>query len=110
MQDNGIGISHAVLLHLFEMFSQITSALDRSEGGLGIGLSLVRGLVLLHGGSIEARSDGLAKGSEFIVTLPRARAEFEVATASSTAGSTRDPGRRHLRVLIADDNRDNADS
>ena len=67
--DTGIGIAADVLPHLFEMFSQATPALERSQGGLGIGLSLVKQLVEMHGGTIEARSAGPGKGSEFVVRL-----------------------------------------
>ena len=70
IRDNGIGISADMMPRLFTMFSQAQIALGRAEGGLGIGLSLVRGLVTLHGGSVEARSDGPGTGSEFIVRLP----------------------------------------
>ncbi len=68
--DDGIGLSPEVIPGLFTMFSQVNSAIDRAEGGLGIGLALVKGLVALHGGRVEARSEGLGKGSEFIVHLP----------------------------------------
>ena len=61
--------------HIFEMFSQVDRSRDRSQGGLGIGLSLVRGLVELHGGSVEAFSEGPGKGSEFVVRLPLANLE-----------------------------------
>jgi PAS domain S-box-containing protein len=70
VQDTGIGLSAAALPRVFEMFSQVESAIDRAEGGLGIGLALVRGLVRLHGGRVEARSAGPGCGSEFIVHLP----------------------------------------
>ena len=69
--DNGIGISAESVPRLFQMFSQVNSAIDRSEGGLGIGLALVKGLVELHGGRVEARSDGRGCGSEFRIWLPR---------------------------------------
>src|SRR5690606_19660510 len=72
IRDTGIGIGADMLPRVFHMFSQVHSALDRTEGGLGIGLALVRGLVELHGGTIEARSEGLDMGSEFIVRLPLA--------------------------------------
>jgi PAS domain S-box-containing protein len=109
VHDTGIGIAPELLPRVFEMFSQATSALERSEGGLGIGLALTRGLVLLHGGSIEARSRGLGRGSEFVVTLPVLRDEIQSVTA---AGAVVDAGSepRRLRVLVADDNRDNADT
>src|SRR5262249_273614 len=70
--DTGIGIAPEHLPRLFEMFSQAAPALERSQGGLGIGLSLVKGLVGMHGGTVEARSAGLGKGSEFVVRLPLA--------------------------------------
>jgi PAS domain S-box-containing protein len=104
--DNGIGIPPDALQEVFAMFSQVKSAQDRSEGGLGIGLALARGLIHLHRGKLEVRSEGTGLGSEFVVTLPRRTlhtATEEVATAAPTS-----PIRR--RVLIADDNRDAADS
>ena len=70
VRDTGVGISEAHLDSVFDMFSQPTAALYRTEGGLGIGLAIVRGLVELHGGSVQARSAGPDKGSEFIVRLP----------------------------------------
>jgi PAS domain S-box-containing protein len=70
VRDSGIGIAAEMLPQLFEIFWQATDAVRRSQGGLGIGLSLVKGLVELHGGSVEARSEGPSKGSEFIVRLP----------------------------------------
>ena len=70
VKDSGIGISSDKLPHLFEKFYQIDSSLERSGSGLGLGLALARRLVELHGGMMEARSDGLGKGSEFIVSLP----------------------------------------
>ena len=73
VRDNGIGIAAEQLPRIFEMFTQVDSAVDRSQGGLGIGLTLVRGLVEMHGGRISAHSDGLGQGSEFVVRLPLAR-------------------------------------
>jgi len=70
VRDSGIGIAAEMLPQLFEIFWQATDAVRRSQGGLGIGLSLVKGLVELHGGRVEARSEGPSKGSEFIVRLP----------------------------------------
>ena len=73
VKDDGIGMEQEMLPHLFEIFWQASPALQRSQGGLGVGLSLARGIVELHGGKIEARSDGLGRGSEFIVHLPVVR-------------------------------------
>jgi len=70
IRDSGIGLSEQVIPGLFTMFSQVNSAIDRAEGGLGIGLALVKGLVALHGGRVEARSEGLGRGSEFMIHLP----------------------------------------
>ena len=70
IQDNGIGIEANLLPHVFELFIQADRSLDRSQGGLGIGLTLVRTLVEMHGGTVEAHSQGIGKGSEFIVRLP----------------------------------------
>jgi PAS domain S-box-containing protein len=103
--DNGIGIPQSAVEQIFTMFSQIKSAQDRSEDGLGIGLALARGLVHLHGGTLEARSEGIGSGSEFIVKLPRRT--LSVATGGPAVASG--PSVRRC-VLIADDNRDAADS
>jgi PAS domain S-box-containing protein len=108
VQDNGIGIAAEHLPRLFEMFSQVAPALERSQGGLGIGLSLVKGLVGMHGGTVEVRSDGPGRGSEFIVCLPAAAAgEGHVSSSADEAAVRRTPG---LRIVVADDNKDTADS
>lgn len=107
VQDNGIGIPAEQLESLFTMFSQIPSAIGRSEGGLGVGLALVKGLAELHGGTVEARSDGAGKGSRFFITLP-----FEAGPRSESPVEERPaviPSGK-LRVLVADDNRDAADT
>jgi CheY-like chemotaxis protein len=104
--DNGIGIPPDALEEVFAMFSQVKSAQDRSEGGLGIGLAFARGLIHLHGGTLEARSEGTGRGSEFIVNLPRRTASK--APANPVAVTSGISVRR--RILIADDNRDAADS
>jgi PAS domain S-box-containing protein len=108
VSDNGIGIPAELLPRVFDMFFQSHAALGRAEGGLGVGLSLVRGLVRLHGGSVEARSDGPGRGSEFTVRLPlgavrqkAAEAEDEGEPLSGDAG---------LKILVVDDNRDAADT
>ncbi|MFZ0008066.1 MAG: ATP-binding protein [Steroidobacteraceae bacterium] len=103
--DSGIGIPQDALEEVFSMFSQVKSAQDRSEGGLGIGLALARGLIHLHGGTLEARSDGMGRGSEFIAKLPRRT----LSSAPEAAGVASAPSVRR-RVLIADDNRDAADT
>lgn len=89
VRDNGIGIAAEHLPRLFQMFSQVSPALERSQGGLGIGLSLVRGLIELHGGSIAARSDGLSRGSEFTVRLPSGLASEPTAHPPSCPSDER---------------------
>ena len=106
VKDNGIGIAPESLVGIFEIFSQVHNAAGRSDGGLGIGLALVKGLTELHGGTVEARSAGLGHGSQFIVRLPMAltkAARTDVATQPEWALVRR-------RILIADDNRDAAES
>jgi signal transduction histidine kinase/ActR/RegA family two-component response regulator len=108
--DNGIGIDASVIKGLFEMFSQIDSAIDRAEGGLGIGLALVKGLVGLHGGTVEAASPGLGLGSEFNIKLPRSvLVERGGVHDEKSAVATLLAGPRG-KIVIADDNRDAADS
>lgn len=108
VKDNGIGIPSEQLHRLFMMFSQVSPYSARAEGGLGIGLALVKGLMALHGGSVEARSDGTGKGSEFIVRLPLIETVSETPDSKPAELSTAMPDR--LRVLIADDNQDAAES
>ena len=107
VQDSGIGIEPAQLSRIFEMFTQLDTSLERSQAGLGIGLTLVKNLVELHGGTIEALSGGAGKGSTFVVRLPLAA---EVAPTEPKAASTDKPATSGLQVLIVDDNRDAADS
>jgi CheY-like chemotaxis protein len=97
-----------MLPRIFEMFSQAKPALVRSQGGLGIGLSLVKGLVELHGGSIEAHSDGPGQGSEFVVRLPAA-AETPVREPAQPSDDEQKPSTKY-RILIVDDNQDSVDS
>jgi CheY-like chemotaxis protein len=93
------------------MFSQVNSAIDRAEGGLGIGLALVKGLVALHGGRVEVRSEGLGRGSEFIVHLPhKVLAPSNVAIQEENHGAANASVVRRGRILVADDNRDAAES
>ena len=93
---------------IFEMFSQVDAVLERTQGGLGIGLALVRGLIELHGGSVEARSFGAGKGSEFIVRLPLL--EGSRSAAAVHVDSENANGFVCKRVLIVDDNVDAAAS
>ena len=106
VRDDGLGIAPELLPHIFGLFVQASRALDRSHGGLGIGLSLVERLVKLHGGSVEARSKGLGHGSEFIVRLP-ILTETPVLAAPVPPPVTNEIGRR---ILIVDDNIDAARS
>ncbi len=107
VEDNGIGIAPQALSRIFGMFSQAPEAHERAEGGLGIGLALAKGLIELHGGTIEAQSAGRGQGSTFIVTLPH-RGVGASVTRSRDASSA--PARKKRRILVADDNRDAADS
>ena len=107
VQDNGSGIPAHMLLRVFEMFTQVDRNLERSQGGLGVGLSIVQRLVEMHGGSVEARSDGFGKGSEFVVRLPLALSPVgdKPADPADLVHST--PGQR---ILVVDDNLDAAES
>jgi PAS domain S-box-containing protein len=104
--DTGIGIPAEALTRIFEMFSQVDRNLERTTGGLGIGLALVKTLVEMHGGTVEASSAGEGRGSELVVTLPVA--PDGEAQARSHEGVQRASGKR--RILVADDNPDSADS
>jgi PAS domain S-box-containing protein len=107
VRDNGIGMAPELLDRAFDLFIQAEQGLDRARGGLGIGLTLARSLVNLHGGSIEARSEG--QGSEFIIRLPLAPAETNPVAESSAPGDLARAGTA-ARVLIVDDNVDAARS
>jgi PAS domain S-box-containing protein len=106
IKDDGVGIPKAMLPRVFEMFAQVSKSIDRSEGGLGIGLALARRLVEMHGGTIEAFSEGIGKGSQFTVHLPVvavAGRNSETMNTLAASGSSR-------RILIADDNPDVTES
>jgi len=109
VSDNGAGIPPGMLDSVFEIFTQVDRTLDRAQGGLGIGLSLVRRLMNLHGGSVEARSDGVDRGSTFIIRLPLSSDETVPAVSPVLQADSRRPT-RSLRVLVVDDNVDAADS
>jgi PAS domain S-box-containing protein len=104
--DNGIGISPDLLAEVFEMFVQVDNS-ERARGGLGIGLSLVKRLVEMHGGTVEAVSPGLGLGSEFVVRLPLAKAGAATARAE-TGESASGPAQKGRRILVVDDNEDAA--
>ena len=106
VRDNGVGIPPELLPRMFDLFAQADRSLARSEGGLGIGLTLVRSLAELHGGTVTATSEGPDKGSEFVLRLPAA-----VSPAAPGDGLPRGPDktpRRGLRILVVDDNEDTA--
>ncbi|MBS1213513.1 MAG: chemotaxis protein methyltransferase CheR, partial [Proteobacteria bacterium] len=108
VEDNGIGIPAEVLRRVFDLFVQADRSLGLAQGGLGLGLTLVRRLVEMHGGSVEAVSDGIGKGSRFIVRQPLlANASREVAPPPSSSAAASCPRRR---ILVADDNVDVANS
>ncbi len=109
VRDNGIGIPPELLPRLFQLFTQVDGAAHRAQGGLGIGLALVRQLIQMHGGSVTAYSQGSGQGSEFLIRLPlRVRAYRDAAVIPSPP--VEEPGRRGHRILLADDNRDALDS
>lgn len=107
VKDNGAGIPPDKLNSIFDMFMQVDRTADRSQGGLGIGLTLVKRLVEMHGGSIEPRSAGEGMGSEFIVRLPILTKPVAALEPGADGAHKAQPQRR---VLIVDDNRDSADS
>jgi signal transduction histidine kinase len=107
VRDRGIGLDAGSLTSIFEMFVQVDKSLERAQSGLGVGLTLAKRLVSLHGGTIEAHSEGRGKGSEFVVRLPLA----DRAADGDAQSPRRDGGGVHgRRVLIADDNADFANS
>jgi PAS domain S-box-containing protein len=107
VRDNGIGIPPGHLPEVFDMFTQAHRAAGRGQGGLGIGLAMVRSLVQMHGGTVEAKSPGAGRGSEFIVRLPLADAHDAAADAGTAAATAPLAGQR---ILVVDDNQDAADT
>ncbi len=107
VSDTGMGMSRDTLPKVFDLFMQVDRSLDRSQGGLGIGLTLVRRLVDLHGGTVEATSQGLGQGSQFIVRLPLTMSPAAVAATSVAAAPARSTATAApRRVLVVDDNLD----
>jgi CheY-like chemotaxis protein len=104
--DNGIGIDREMLPHIFDLFSQAPSARDRRKGGIGVGLSIARQLVQMHGGTLTAESPGLGLGSTFAMRLPLV--DWDDLSAASTHGTAGAAAANVLRVLILDDNEDAA--
>ncbi len=106
VRDTGIGIAADQLGQVFNMFAQVDTSLERSATGLGIGLTLVKTLTEMHGGTVDAKSPGVGHGSEFIVRLPLpAETDGPTPQATTTEPAAIPP----LRILIVDDNRDSAD-
>jgi signal transduction histidine kinase/CheY-like chemotaxis protein len=110
IRDTGIGISPDLLPYVFDLFVQERQPVDRSEGGLGLGLAIARSLVTLHGGTVSAHSDGKGRGSTFVVRLPMAVSSLAELTAVETAAVEPLPwAMPGARILIVDDNEDAAD-
>lgn len=116
ISDSGIGIPSALLPNIFNLFTQVNASLNRPQSGLGIGLSLVRRLLEMHGGSITAYSEGEGQGSEFVIRLPvleepaRALRTIGINAAESESSGSRDRASRRRRILVADDNSDALES
>jgi PAS domain S-box-containing protein len=106
VRDNGVGIAPDILPYIFDLFTQAERTPDRSQGGLGIGLALVKSLVSLHGGTVHASSDGLGQGSEFCICLPRLAAPAGSVHDDASGASAQ--GQGGLRVMVVDDNVDAA--
>src|SRR6185369_9579161 len=111
VRDTGVGLAADLLPNVFDLFVQGDASLDRTRGGLGIGLTLVRRLVELHGGRVEARSPGLGQGSEFIVYLPTLAPTLDESTAPPGVHVATEARRSAgLRILVVEDNADAAES
>jgi PAS domain S-box-containing protein len=110
VRDSGLGIPADMLPKVFELFAQVDRTLKRAQGGLGIGLALVKSLVQMHGGRVEARSAGPGQGSEFIIRLPLAADQPTSSPGRTEGNGQTSPLLASRRVLVVDDNRDAADS
>ncbi len=108
VSDNGIGLAPGMESRVFELFTQAERTPDRSQGGLGLGLALVKNLVTAHEGKVHARSDGLGKGSRFVVQLPRFLSQLSFPEKPGDGYSKESSGRAALRVMVVDDNIDAA--
>jgi PAS domain S-box-containing protein len=108
VKDTGVGISSELLPHIFDLFTQAERSIDRSQDGLGIGLTLVKRLVEMHGGTVAATSDGPGKGSEFIIELPTVADAAEERPAPQPRRRRQEHAPAGLRVLVVDDNLDTA--
>jgi signal transduction histidine kinase/GAF domain-containing protein/ActR/RegA family two-component response regulator len=106
VRDTGIGIEPEILPKVFDLFVQAQRSIDRSQGGLGLGLTIVRSLVDRNGGTVTAYSDGLGRGSEFVVRLPIETAVEPLLTSNQLARVAESEGGKRLRVLVVDDNTD----
>jgi CheY-like chemotaxis protein len=107
VQDEGIGIAPHLLPHVFEMFTQLDQSLERSQSGMGVGLAIARQLIEMHGGSVQAHSEGLESGSEFIVRLPLLHSPATAQQGTEGDGPSSGPAAVY-RILVVDDNRDAA--
>jgi len=110
VRDDGIGLASEVMPNLFQMFSQVDSAIDRAQGGLGIGLALVKGLVELHAGTVVVASEGIGHGSEFTISLPSTVLVEDTLPPAGTSKADPARGASPFKILVADDNRDAADT
>jgi PAS domain S-box-containing protein len=110
VEDSGVGIDPELLPHVFDLFIQADRSLERKQGGLGLGLTLVRRLVEMHGGRVEAASPGPGRGSAFTIRLPRLAVEAPAPAAAGEAAAALPPAGPARRILIVDDHRDSTDS
>jgi CheY-like chemotaxis protein len=110
VEDTGVGFEPSAQSKLFQMFSQIESRPERTEGGLGIGLALVKGLIALHGGTVEASSAGLGRGSTFTLRLPADAVVRSPHAEAQAAGVPLEAANRIGKIIIVDDNRDAAET
>ena len=106
VRDNGAGIAPETLTHVFELFTQSERTLDRAQGGLGIGLALVKRLIEMHGGQVEAHSAGIDHGSEFVLRLPLAQEIFAACEPSDKLVAAKE--KKPRRIMLVDDNEDSA--